>query len=193
MPPPTTTTIPSVAYSNVMANGCNIKISTTNDSSVTITQTTTTTGNHNMNTVTNEMLTKTSRALTSDMGTSTSIHNSDAIASSQLDQHGELQYTSSTGTSLQPAIVEAFDAHESFDNKIPVTSTDGNNMQHIKQPQQSTHTAYMTVNGATEDVMTKSLTEDNSQYISSTNSESDSEHPETPPIVQSQQNNIMEG
>ena len=82
--------------------------------------------------------------------------------------------------------MEATDADESFNNKIPVTSTDGNNMQHIKQPMQSTHTADMTVNDATEGVI-KSLTEDNSQCISSTNSESDSEHP------RSQQNNAMEG
>ena len=98
IPPPTTTTIPSVAYSNVMANGCNMKTSTTNDSSVTITQTTTTTGKHNVSALTNGMLTETSRASTSVMGT-ISIHNSDAIASNELDQHGELQHASSTGAS----------------------------------------------------------------------------------------------
>ena len=88
--------------------------------------------------------------------------------------------------------MEATDADESFNNEIPVTSTDGNNMQHIKQPMQSTHTANMTVNDVTEGV-TESLTEDNSQCISSTRPESDSEHPVTPPIAQNQQNNTMEG
>ena len=192
-PPPTTTTIPSVAYSNVMTNGCNMKTSTTNDSSVTITHTTTTatTDDHNVSTVTNGMFTETSRSSTSIMGT-TGIHNSDAIASGQVNQHGELQHTSSTGASLQPGIVEAPDADESFNNKVIVTSTDGNNMQHTMQPLQSTHTADMTVNGTTENV-TKSSTEDNSQCISSTNPERDSEHPDTPPIVQNQQNNTMEG
>ena len=164
-----------------MTNGCNMKTSTTNDSSVTITQTTTTTtattNDHNVSTVTNGMFTETSRSSTSIMGT-TGIHNSDAIASSQVDQNGELQHTSSTGASLQPAIVEAPDADESFNNKIPVTSTDGNNMQHIKQPMQSTHTANMTVNDVTEGV-TESLTEDNSQCISSTKPESDSEQLDT--------------
>ena len=81
-----------------MANGCNMKTSTTNDSSVTITQTTTTTGKHNVSALTNGMLTETSRASTSVMGT-TSIHNSDAIASNELDQHGQLQHASSTGAS----------------------------------------------------------------------------------------------
>ena len=191
-PPPTTSTISPTAYSNAMANGYSVKANTTDDPSLTIMQDTGATCSVcNVGTLTNGMLTETSSASMSVMRT-TNIHNSDAVASSKLDQHGELQHTSSTRASLQPAIVEAPDTTECSNNKVSVISSDGNVTQHIKQSLQSTDTGDMTVNDATEDV-TESLAEDTSQLR---NSEHDGEHgemPDTPSLAHNQQNGTMEG
>ena len=183
--PPLTTSTTSIAYSNAMGNDYSVKASNTNDPSATVMQNTATT-NCNMGTLTNGMLTETSSASINVMRT-TSIHNSDALACSKLHQHGELQHTSSTGASLQPAIVEAPDIDECSNKKVLVISTDGNITQHIKQPLQSTDNVNMTAD-ATEDV-----TEDT---LPLRNSESDSEcgeMPDTRPLVHNQQNGTMEG
>ena len=184
-PPPTTSTIPPIAYSHAMTNSYSVKASDTNDPSATVMQNTATTI-CNVGTLTNGMLTETSSASINVMRT-TSIHNSDAVTSSKLDQHGELQHTYSTGVSLQPAIVEAPDTDECSNNKVSVISADGNITQHIKQPLQSTDNVNMTID-ATEDV-----TEDT---LPLRNSESDSEcgeMPDTRPLVHNQQNGTMEG
>ena len=189
-PPPTTSTIYPIAYSHAMGNDYSVKASNTNDSSATVMQNTATTI-CNVGTLTNGMLTETSSASINVMRT-TSIHNSDAVTSSKLDQHGELQHTYSTGVSLQPAIVEAPDTDEYSNSNISVISTDENITQHIKQPLQSTDTADMTVDDVTEDV-SENLAEDTSQLR---NSESDSEHgvmPDTQPLAHNQQNDIVEG
>ena len=185
-PPLTTSTIYSIAYNNAMGNSYSVKASDTNDPSATVMQNTVTT-NCNMGTLTNGMLTATSIA-SMNVTRTTSIHNSDPVACSKLDQHGELQHTSSTGASLQPAIVEAPDTDECSNNKVLVISTDGNITQHIKQPLQSTDNANITVDHVTEDV-----TEDT---LPLRNSESDSEcgeMPDTRPLVHNQQNGTMEG
>ena len=189
-PPPTTSTIPPVAHNNAMGNDYSVKASNTNDPSATVMQNTTDTI-CSVGTPANGMFTDTSSASINVMRT-TSIHNSDAVNSSKLDQHGELQHTYSTGVSLQPAIVQVRDTNKCSNSNISVISTDENITQHIKQPLQSTDTADMTVDDITEDV-SENLAEDTSQLR---NSESDSEHgviPDTQPLAHNQQNDIVEG